>query len=134
MPILDTLTYDNLFAGNIDVATEEIVIGENQTIQRGDLLEKKVTETIAVSGSAGTVNRTVAENYVRPSAAADENSFYAVASEDITTGESETAITIGYKSGVFNENSMRFGGSSTADDNRDILSAQNIYLRQAVKQ
>ncbi|WP_088227794.1 hypothetical protein [Desulfosporosinus sp. FKB] len=134
MPNLDTLTYDNLFAGNIDVVTEEITIGENQTILRGDLLEKKVTETIAVEGAVGTTNRTVATNFVRPSGAADENSFYAVASEDITTGAGVTAKTIGYRAGVFNENSMRFGGASTADDNRDILAAQNIYLRQAVKQ
>lgn len=134
MPQLDVLKYDNLFAGDLDVVTEEILIGENQTIKRGDLLEKKVTETIAVEGAVGTVNRTVAANFVRPAGAANENSFYAVASEDITTGAGSTTTTIGYRSGIFNENSMRFGGASTADDNRDILAAQNIYLRQSNKQ
>jgi hypothetical protein len=236
MALLDTLTYDNLFAGDFDVVTEEITIGASQTIKRGDLLEKLVTEsinstggaeavkasgTITFAAAAGTVTvgeteftydagdatgakfttagdlaedidklenvnatvagsiitvtaavagvagnaialattqaggavsvanltggaaataisaveaRSVAETWARPAAVANDESYYTVASEDVTTGAGETAVTIGYRTGIFNENSMRFGGASTAADNKDILAARNIFLRKANKQ
>jgi hypothetical protein len=131
---MEILAYDNLIAGDIDIATEPITIGESQTIKRGDLLERKVTNTIVVSGAVGTQTLTTAPYYIRPTAAADHFSHYAIASEDVTTGAGETAVTIGYKSGQFNSNAVRFGGASTAADNRDILADKMIYLVEAKKQ
>lgn len=134
MPQLDVLTFDNLIAGDVKLVTEPIVIGASQSIKRGDLIEKLVTEAIAVAGEVGSVTQTVAENYVRPTAKANDKSFYAVAAEDVTTGEGETAEIIGYRIGAFNENAMRFGGASTADDNHEVLADKGIYLTKAQKQ
>ena len=125
---MEELQYDSLIAGDVDIVTEPIIIGASQTIKRGDVLEKTVTEAIAVSGAVGTKSRTVATNYVRPSAAANPESFYAVASEDVTTGAGESAIIIGYKTGQFNPGAMRFGGASTAVQNKDVLADKAIYL------
>lgn len=232
MPQLDVLTFDNLIAGDVKIVTEPIVIGASQTILRGDLLEKLVTETFAggedakkavgtitfaaaagtvtvgeteftydaadatgnkfttaadlaedidklpdvnatiagnvitvtaaVAGVAGneialattqaggavsgatltggaaatvvTSNLSTAASYLRPSAAANDKSHYAVAAEDVTTGAGETAVIIGYRAGTFNENEMRFGGASTAAENHEILADKGIYLTKAIKQ
>jgi hypothetical protein len=131
--LLDTLTYDNLFAGDFDVVTEPILIAAGQTIVRGDLLVKLVSESIAVADAVGTVNRTAATSYVKASAAATQESFYAIAAEDVTTVGS-TATIIGYKTGIFNEFAVGFGGTATADNCRDILAAQSIFLQKANKQ
>jgi hypothetical protein len=227
----EELKYDNLIAGDAKIVTEPITIGASQTILRGDLLEKLVTEAItstggveavkatgtitvtaeagavtvgvdtftyaaespaatefttadqlaqlidvlagvnatvagnvitvtaAVAGVAGnaialattqasgtvsaatltggaaataiasTAGRTVAETYVRPSAVANDISHYVVAAEAVTTGVEESAVIIGYKSGEFNEASMRFGGSSTAAQNKEVLADKSIYLK-----
>lgn len=128
----EELVYDNLLVGEVEI-TDVIFIGASQEIKRGDLIEKLVTETIAVTDAVGTVTRTVATTYVRPSAAANDRSFYAIASEDATTGAEETATIIGYKAGEFNEFAIRFGGSSTADQNREVLADKAIYLKKANK-
>lgn len=133
MAVLDTLTYDNLFAGDSDVVTEAVTVAAGQTIVRGDLLTKIVTETIAVADAVGTVTRNVAESFTKIAAAATENSFFAIAAEDITTTTSTAEISA-YRTGTFNENQVGFGGTATADNCRDILSAQSIYLRSASKQ
>ena len=132
--LLDTLRYDNLIAGDVDIVTDEIEIGASQTIKRGDLLEKTVTDSFTVADTVVTVSSTTASNYVRPSGAASRSSFYAVATEDVTTGAGETAKTIGYKAGWFNSNSMRFGGSSTPEDNKDILAEKGIFLTAEIPQ
>ena len=132
MPNLDTLKYDNLFAGDIDIEAEPVLIAANQTINRGDLLAKIVTESIAVSGAVGTVTRTPAASYIKATAEADEHSFYAIAAEDVTT-TATTASIIAYKTGVFNEFAVDFGGA-TANGSRDILAAHNIYLQKSNKQ
>lgn len=116
MALLDTLYYDNLFAGDFDVVPEEIVIGTNQAVQRGDVLIK--------SGAY----------YVRPSAVVTTTDTVTVASEAITTDASTTTKSIGYRTGLFNSNAMRFGGSSTADDNKDILAKSSIFLQRAKAQ
>jgi hypothetical protein len=126
--IQDTLVYDDLIAGDVDIATQPITIGPSQAILRGDLLELTVTEAIAVSGATGTETLTPAANYVRPSGAAKRDSHYVVATEPVTTDSSHTAASIGYKSGQFNALAMRFGGSSVLADNQEILSDKSIYL------
>lgn len=113
MSNLDVLKYGNLFAGDADVVTTPIVIDVSQTILRGDILKK------------------VEGKYQRPTAAIVETDFIVVASEDITTDATNTVASIGYKSGQFNSNVMRFGGTSTADDNYDILADKSIYLTKA---
>lgn len=113
---LDILKYDNLFAGDFDVVTEPITIGVSQSIKRGDVLIK------------------TAGKYARPAAAVIATDVVVIATEDITTDAATTTESVGYKTGIFNQNAMRFGGSSTADDNHDVLSDKGIYLTQAKPQ
>jgi len=113
MPNLDELSYDNLVAGDADIVTEPITIDVSQTILRGDVL-------IKASGK-----------YQRPAAAITEANFAIIAAENITTDATSTVASIGYKTGRFNSNVMRFGGTSTVDDNFDILEEKSIYLTKA---
>ena len=109
----EILKYDNLLAGDVDVVTQEIIIDVSQTIQRGDILKK-------VSGK-----------FQRPEGAVVSADVVVVASESITTDATTTVASIGYKTGQFDSNSMRFGGSSTASDNYDVLAEKSIYLTKA---
>lgn len=112
---LDTLNYDALIAGASDLVTEEITVGKSQTICRGDVLVKE-----AASGT-----------YIRPSAVAASTDDVLIATEDITTDANTTVISVGYRAGEFNEFSMRFGGTSSADDNRAILADKSIYMKKS---
>lgn len=114
---LDALSYDSLVAGSADLVTEPIQIGVSQTILRGDVLVKDAT-----SG-----------NYVRPAAVIASTDDVLIASENITNDASTTTVTIGYRCGEFNEYSMRFGGTSTSDDNRAILADKSIYMKKVQK-
>jgi hypothetical protein len=125
--LLDSMKYDNLFYGDgVDVVTEEITISASQTIKRGDVLVKSAGNyakaTAAIKDVTFSVDHIVAADIV------------CLASEDITTGVGETAKSIGYLTGEFNEFAMGFGGASTADDNRDALAARSIYIKKANKQ
>jgi hypothetical protein len=116
MAQLDVLKYSNLFAGEFDVVTEEIEIDVSQTIKRGDILIKTLGK------------------YGRPEGVVIAANVVVVASEDITTDAVTTVESIGYRTGWYNQNSLRFGGASTADDNRDVLAEKGIYLQKAIRQ
>ena len=116
MSQLDVLVYDNLVAGDVDIVTEPITIDVSQTILRGDILKK------------------VTGKFQRPTVAIVAADVVVVASEDITTDATTTTLSVGYKTGWFNSNAMRFGGSSTADDNHDVLADKSIYMTKAQKQ
>lgn len=115
MPQLGVVEHDNLFAGDFPVVTEPITIDVSQTIQRGDLLIK------------------TAGKYGRPAAVIIAADVVVIASEDITTDAATTVQSIGYRTGSFNEYAVRFGGASTADDNRELLADKSIYLAKVQK-
>ena len=114
---LDTLNYDSLIAGASDLVTEEITVGKSQNVLRGDVLIKDSTSS----------------TYVKATAAVASTDDVLIASEDITTDENTTEKSIGYRAGEFNEFSMRFGGTSTANDNRAILADKSIYMKKVIK-
>lgn len=116
MPQLDVISYDNLIAGDVDIVTEPVVIDVSQTILRGDILKK------------------VTGKFQKATAAIVSADVVVVATENITTDASTTVASIGYKSGQFNSNAMRFGGTSTFDDNHDVLAEKSIYIVKAEKQ
>lgn len=116
MPQLDVINYDNLVAGDVGIVTEQIIIDVSQTILRGDILKK-------VSGK-----------FQRPLDTIVAADVVSVASENITTGATSTITSIGYKTGQFNSNVMRFGGTSSAEDNYDVLAEKAIYIVKAKKQ
>jgi hypothetical protein len=115
MALEGTVVYDSLIAGSFPVVTEAILIDQSQTIKRGDVLKK------------------VAGKYQRPTAVVVEADDIVIASEDITTGAGVNTASVGYRSGEFNLFAMRFGGSSTAEDNRTILANKAIYIKSTVK-
>lgn len=116
MPQLDNIFYDNLIAGDVDIVTEPIIIDISQSILRGDVL-------IKASGK-----------FKKATAAVATADVVVIASENITTDASTSISSIGYKTGLFNANAMRFGGSSTYDDNHDVLAEKSIYTTKANKQ
>lgn len=155
---METMTFDNLLAGE-DVISIPVTVGASQTIKKGDLLELGEvpvanTGTGAVTGMNISVNETThavtytnmgtanhgdgtlavteGASFVRPSAKANIFGVYVVAAEDVTTAGGETATIPAYVKGEFNEGAMRFGGASTADDNRFALAKQGIILRKIV--
>lgn len=156
---MEELTFQNLIAGNFPIMADEVTLAASQTVQLGDLLELKQTLAAdtgdgAVTGTAvsvnsethvatvtegaadtgdGSIDVTAAASYARPSAKADPFSCYAVAAEAVTTGSGATAKIRVFRTGEFNEAEMRFGGSSTAAQNRDVLAAKGIFLRQMAK-
>lgn len=115
--LLDTLVYDSLIAGSSDLITEEITIGKSQSVLRGDVVIKDT--------ASGT--------YIQPAAAVVDTEDVLIAAEDITTDTNTTIVSIGYRTGEFNEYSMRFGGTSTADDNREVLADKSIYMKKVQK-
>ncbi|WP_326514792.1 hypothetical protein [Clostridium intestinale] len=116
MSQLDSLKYDNLIAGDYCLVTEPITIDSSQDILRGDVL-------IKASGK-----------YKKASAAVIATDVIVIASENIKTDASTTVESIGYRTGYFNSNAMRFGGASTVDNNKDILADKSIYLTSAQRQ
>lgn len=115
MSQLDVLSYDNLIAGDTDIVTEPIVIDVSQDILRGDVLKK-------VSGK-----------FQRTAEAVVAADIVVIASENIKTDTTTIATSIGYVSGQFNANAMRFGGTSTFEDNHDVLAEKSIYIVKAQK-
>lgn len=123
----EAFNYDGLLAGEAGIAVS-IPVAVSQTIKRGDLLELAVTET--VSGAA--VTRTLGTTFAKPSAAADIKNIYVIAAEDITTSAADSGKSISaYAGGIFNENKVVFGGSSTAAQNKIVLLAKGIFLTSA---
>lgn len=112
--IIESLSYDNLIVGGADLVTDQITIGKLQTVLSGDVLVKDI--------ATGT--------YVRPQTAIADTESVMIAAESISTDANTIVSSIGYRSGEFNEFSMRFGGTSTADDNRDVLADKSIYIKK----
>lgn len=110
-----TIVYDSLIAGGFQIVTEPITIDESQTVKRGDVLKK------------------VTGKYQRPTAVVAEADDIVIASEDITTGAGVNQVSIGYRTGEFNIFAMRFGGASTAEDNKTVLANKSIFIKTTVK-
>lgn len=115
MSQLGVVEHDNLVAGEFPVVTEPITIAVSQTILRGDVLIK------------------TAGKYGKATAVILATDAVVIASEDITTDAATTVQSIGYRTGSFNEYAVRFGGASTADQNRDLLADKSIYLAKSQK-
>lgn len=124
----ETLTRDNLIQG--DVVTMAVTIGASQTIKRGDLLE--LSQIPVANTGTGAITVTAGASFLRPPAAANIFAVYAVALEDATTGSGESATITAATQGRFDPASMRFGGSSTAADNRNVLAGKGILLAAMV--
>lgn len=124
----ETLTRDNLIQGEVE--TLPVTVGANQEIKRGDLLE--LSQIPVANTGTGAITVTAGASFVRPPAAANIFSIYVVALEPVTTGAGESATITAANDGKFDPASMRFGGSSTAADNRNVLAGKGILLATTV--
>lgn len=114
----ETTSYDNLIAGTQKpLVTEPGTVKAGESFSRGALLGR-VTATdqwqVTDKADAGSCNQ------------------FAIAAEAVDTTAGATALTSLYVEGEFAESAVIFGYSDTANDWRDTLEAQGIYLRKTI--
>lgn len=117
------LTHDNLIAGGVaPVVTEAIIIAADQTILRGMVLELNDDGHAVVPVAS-----------VEPPAPIDPTKVYCIAAEDILT-VAAAAPSVGYLSGEFNVERVKFPEDTTADDYKVALRNIGIFLKPVVKE
>lgn len=121
--------YDQLVAGSVYLM-DNVKIAASQTIKRGDILECAVSEAYATAESSATVTRTVGTTFAKAAGAADIKNIYVIAAHDVKTesSDNDTYASV-YVMGEFNRNKIGFGGSSNAEQNKMVLMAKGILLR-----
>lgn len=113
------MTYDNLFAGNtMAVVTEEIVVAESQTLEKGAVFEKDVNgHAIVPTGSPP-----------------DPTKAYGIMAESVTTQAGETKTSVAYVTGEFNIDKIVFPSGGDLDGYKDALRKLGIFLKDTVKE
>lgn len=113
----ETLTYDNLIAG-----TQKATVTRPATIRLGEAFSRgAILGRLTATGKYQEAQFSNAANF----------SSYGIATEavDSTTGEVVTDVFV---EGEFAENGVQYFYSNTADDWREKLAVQGIYLRKTV--
>lgn len=113
MAILGTRKYDNLFAGDFDVVTESVTVGDN-------LVKGTVVGIITASKKAVAVDSSKSDGSEKP---------YGVLAED---AEADSIATV-YLTGEFNENVLIFGGDDTAETHKRALREIGIFLKKNIE-
>ena len=120
----ETLTYDQLFAGKVPYVTKVKVAAG--TYNRGDLLECKVTTTVASTSATYALGAT----YSKPTAKAAIENHYVICAEDVTAEANDEVVV--YPQGEFRANQVALGGESTVADNAPILMTKGIFLIETI--
>ena len=115
---LGTFTPDNLLAGDFPRVTQAVTVASGNVLLRGTVLGR-----ITASGKCAAVDSTQEDGSESP---------FAVLVDDVDA-TSEDKPGLAYLTGEFNEESLIFGGTDTADDHRDGCRALSIFLKQPVK-
>lgn len=108
MPTIGEFKHDNLFAGDFDVVTDSVTVGED--LKRGTVIG------INGEGVAVAVDSSAQDGSQKP---------YAVLAEDI---EAEGVATV-YLTGEFNASALIFGGSDTAATHKEELRKLSIFVK-----
>jgi hypothetical protein len=113
-------TPDNLMAGDYPVVTDirTLLTGQG-TLKRGTVL----AEDSAHANKLVTVNSASGTNSVK--------SPVCILAEEADTSGTDVNAQV-YLSGAFNEASLTFGGTDSADSHRVALRALNIYLKKSI--
>ena len=112
----ETFNYDSLVAGEI-YGVMSVPVAAGVDVKKGDLLECVVS-----SGAP-------AATFTKPTGVAKTTNIYAIAAEDVAAGEGVVKVTA-YTGGYFGETAVKFGGATTAEDNKIALLAHGIYLKE----
>lgn len=115
----ETFVYDNLIAGSAMPAvpgTETIVSGA------GELARGTVLGMVTASGKLTIVNSTKDDG---------SQTVYAVLAEAVDATAADVVAAV-YYTGEFNEASLVFGGTDTADDHRVAARKVGVFFRKAV--
>lgn len=113
----ETLNYDNLIAGTQKpLVTEPATVRMGESFSRGQLLGR-----LTATDKWQTLDEDSSASFNKLGIACE--------AVDSTAGEVLTEVFV---EGEFSENGVIFGYSDTADDWRDKLDAQGIYLRKTL--
>lgn len=114
MPLLDSFTPDNLFAGNVQpVVTEVITVAADQNLVKGAVFE------LDLNGNA----------VVPTGAPIEPSKVYGIMSETVITAVGETKPSVAYMTGEFNKNSLVFPDGTTVSDYKVPLRKIGIFLK-----
>ncbi len=116
---IETLNTDNLIAGDFPIVPGDGTILTGQTLVRGTVVAKdsgNANKLIPVQSDHGT---------------ASVHDPYGVLAEDVDATGGDVVTTV-YQAGEFNEDSLVFGGTDTADTHRDALRDLSIFLKKPV--
>lgn len=114
--ITDSVTYDNLLLGDLPLISEEMEIAQSQTLVRGTVVGK-----ITASGYYVACAHDAVDGSQTP---------IGVLMSDVTTTTAELPGTM-YVFGLFNEDDLTFGGTSTIADLRDAMRLAGLYVKAA---
>lgn len=117
METIGTLERDNLIAGCLDLVTEPVTIGENQTIKRGTALG-----VVSVGGAYVIVDATATDG---------SEVLEAIAAEPAVTGAGETKTIVAYLMGEFAINAIEVG-SGVAADYKAAARNKGIFFKSTV--
>ncbi len=118
MTNLGSLTYDNLFAGNVsDVVTDVGTLATGQSVARGTALGKVTAseKLVVVDSSKSDGSQTI----------------YAIAADAVNATAADQPVPI-YLTGEFNQAALTFGGSDTFAKHKDTARSIGIFFKTNV--
>jgi hypothetical protein len=111
-------SFDQLFAGDYPVVSEEVTILSGQTLSRGAVIGRQT------SGLKGVLVDSDGTDDGR-------RAPYGVLAEDVDASGGDVVSTV-YLTGEYNVNALSFGAGDTAATHKTALRALNIYVRSGV--
>lgn len=112
----ETFTPDKLIAGDYPVVTDIVTIASGEALSRGTCLGKITSTGKYVKCNSGGTDD-------------GRRTPLAILAEDAEAASADVKAVI-YLSGAFNQASVAFGGTDTADTHRAALRNLNIYLKK----
>ena len=113
----ETLTKDNLLAGDFPMITEEVTILTGNNLKRGTVLGK-----ITASGKCVAVDSTKSDGSQTP---------FAVLAEDVDASSADQQ-GCAYLTGEFNSTSLIFGGTDTVSAHKSALRDLSIFAKNVL--
>ena len=115
--MVETLTKDNLVAGDFPMITEELTILTGNNLKRGTVLAKN-----DITGKCIAVDSSKSDGEQTP---------FAILAEDVdaTAGDKQAAA---YLTGEFNSKTLIFGGTDVVDTHKPDLRNLSIFVKNVL--
>jgi hypothetical protein len=113
----ETLTRDNLIAGDFPLITAHVTILSGNSLKKGAVLGK-----ITASSKCVAVNSANSNGSQTP---------YAVLAEDADASSADV-VACAYLTGEFNSDSLTFGGTDTVSTHKAALRALSIFAKNVL--